>query len=384
MSAVKILCLVMAPIFVAGCAVNSEEYRKAYNPTVDMSTTDKTIDQQSVGKIDKRSGNGKITYMREEIPDFEIPRYRGDRYEDKVPDTLDLAERARLAIHGMTESSDPDLDYEVYAFSSFDRDPPVLMHRYGNVAGLKYHETLPLMRLISGTHDNAHVDRSWMASTLKSVGPDGLYYWKTEGRMPWLRQDMEGWSPFVCWDDGTVSTVKDHQLTQFTEPLLLTQILAAMTLYSLRDQEPFWDATIKQMIDRLSELAICREDYCYYPFRIWAPISNWPANLAEQIRNIEDGNRHLRLTDDGEPIGTDAAELTGRLVWGLTQYYKQSHYEPARALAEKLADYVRFRGRYYDEHGHFGNPSGAAGDFIENPPGHFQEEGKYNYYYYYY
>jgi len=31
-----------------------------------------------------------------------------------VPDTLDLAERAHLAIHGMTEPTDPQADYEVY------------------------------------------------------------------------------------------------------------------------------------------------------------------------------------------------------------------------------------------------------------------------------
>ena len=36
-----------------------------------------------------------IGYVRPEIPDFEMPDYQGERYEAMVPDTLDLAERAR-------------------------------------------------------------------------------------------------------------------------------------------------------------------------------------------------------------------------------------------------------------------------------------------------
>ena len=40
----------------------------------------------------------KIEYIRNDVPHFEIPPYRGASYEDKVPDTLDIAERAKLGI----------------------------------------------------------------------------------------------------------------------------------------------------------------------------------------------------------------------------------------------------------------------------------------------
>ena len=42
-----------------------------------------------------------IGYIREEIPEFEVCAYEGERYEVLVPDTLDLQERAALAINGL-------------------------------------------------------------------------------------------------------------------------------------------------------------------------------------------------------------------------------------------------------------------------------------------
>ena len=52
-----------------------------------------------------------IGYIRAHAPEFELPNYEGERYEAMVPDTLDLQERARLAIHAMTEATDPLADY---------------------------------------------------------------------------------------------------------------------------------------------------------------------------------------------------------------------------------------------------------------------------------
>ena len=43
-----------------------------------------------------------------------IPSYRGDRYEARVPDTLDIAERAKLAIRGLTGPLDPEDGYALY------------------------------------------------------------------------------------------------------------------------------------------------------------------------------------------------------------------------------------------------------------------------------
>ena len=39
--------------------------------------------------------------------ELEEQKYRGERYEAVVPDTLDLAERARLAVQGNARTYDP-------------------------------------------------------------------------------------------------------------------------------------------------------------------------------------------------------------------------------------------------------------------------------------
>jgi hypothetical protein len=47
-----------------------------------------------------------------------------------VPYTLDLAERARLAVNGLTGITDRDADYEIYSRADFFRNPPVMRHDF--------------------------------------------------------------------------------------------------------------------------------------------------------------------------------------------------------------------------------------------------------------
>lgn len=48
-----------------------------------------------------------VEYIRKAIPEISVPAYRGGRYADRVPDTLDLTDRASLAINALTGVSDP-------------------------------------------------------------------------------------------------------------------------------------------------------------------------------------------------------------------------------------------------------------------------------------
>ena len=69
-----------------------------------------------------------IQYINPKIPGFELPPYRGERYEATVPDTLDIAERARLAIHALTEVTNPLADHEIYCIVYLHTNPPSMMH----------------------------------------------------------------------------------------------------------------------------------------------------------------------------------------------------------------------------------------------------------------
>ena len=47
-----------------------------------------------------------IGYVRLEIPEFAMPAYQGQRYENKSPPMLDIPEPARLVINEMIEAAD--------------------------------------------------------------------------------------------------------------------------------------------------------------------------------------------------------------------------------------------------------------------------------------
>src|SRR5438874_9352222 len=118
------------------------------------------------------SGASPIRYIRDQIPAFEIPPYRGKRYEDLVPDTLDLAERAKLGIHALTAITDPDADYQIYWAVNLLRNPPVMQHQFDD-----YHvqvvegflEALPLLRSATGIDLNHQVDEAWMNNFLRCL-----------------------------------------------------------------------------------------------------------------------------------------------------------------------------------------------------------------------
>ena len=45
-----------------------------------------------------------------------------------VPDTFGLQERAGLALHAITEATDPLADYEPYPVVFFRNNPPLMIH----------------------------------------------------------------------------------------------------------------------------------------------------------------------------------------------------------------------------------------------------------------
>src|SRR5215813_9620436 len=69
-----------------------------------------------------------VQYIRDKVPTFEVPHYLGHHYEDSVPDTLDVAERARLGVNALTSIADAQADYEIYGAADFFRNPPTMMH----------------------------------------------------------------------------------------------------------------------------------------------------------------------------------------------------------------------------------------------------------------
>ena len=275
---------------------------------------------------------GKLTvqYIRENIPSFQAPAVKGTRYIDTVPDTLDIAERAKLCVNTMTSIADANADQEVYWLATFYQNPPVMRHDFSDwvqsVEGMM--EALPLVRVATGSTQNDHVDATWMRVQLKTIGPDGIAYIPIKGR-PWSLQSVPRAYEEPVWKaDGSTVAMNDPAVTQLGSVESSHRAIATMTVYYLRDKNPMWKAEIEKMITRLSQIAVDRGDYAYFPAGSFLPGGKYGA-------------------DAPMPTGIMAEELSGRIIQGLAQYYQATGYEPALRLAGKLAKYLRSHGEYY-------------------------------------
>jgi hypothetical protein len=290
-----------------------------------------------------RSGT---TYIREAAPRFEIPPYRGQRYMDNVPDTLDLAERAKLAINALTSITDPAADSEVFWFGNFYRNPPVLMHDFNDWVQLAegLQEALPLLRSMTGSNLNDHVDPAWMTTLLKSIGPDGLVYIPLEGR-PWGRLNSSEVDPVWKPDGSTARFSDDRSITQFTTGEVCARTIGTMTLYYQRDKNLLWREGAQKMVDRLSALTVDKGEYAYL--------------MGSYVPNA-------RVAPDARmPFDFMAEEWDGRMIQGLAQFYRATGYGPAAELAGKFNRFYRFHSRYYDERGRFLPEPQFAGIFAK-------------------
>ena len=98
----------------------------------------------------------------------------GAYYKAVVPDTLDLAERARLAVNAITGAADPHNNYEVFQCGHCDQQPANFNHNHGGPCLAKAIDVLPRMRRMSGSHQNEDYDRKIVNSMLRDVDENGL------------------------------------------------------------------------------------------------------------------------------------------------------------------------------------------------------------------
>jgi len=286
-------------------------------------------------------------YIREDIPSIPIPPYEGETYEDLVPATLEIAERAELGINVLTGATNPLADHELYCHVDFRRNPPTMFNSFDDWCQPKFMEALPLLRVVTGSNDMNRVDRVWMDVTLKSIGPDGLVYIPLEGR-PWGRTRAIYWAKgTVARPDGTLTDVGDPTVKQLAHPgIFCNRMLSTMLVYYLRDGNPMWKEAIERMVDRFLELAVHKEGtgtapqekaYCYFPTMHFEPHAKYDKNGPQAAipRDLEGG------------------EQNGRIIQGASQFYKVTGYEPARELAQKLTRFMRFHIGYFAPGGEF-------------------------------
>ena len=102
-----------------------------------------------------------------------------------MPDTVDLAERAHIAVNALTRIIDPAHSYEPYHQAIYYARPAYMTHQEGFDEGAwagnelwgKHVEALRMMRIMSGSVQNRDIDEKTIQGMVSCFGKDGLY-WK--------------------------------------------------------------------------------------------------------------------------------------------------------------------------------------------------------------
>jgi hypothetical protein len=267
----------------------------------------------------------KIKYINSTKPEIELPAYHGQTDEIMAPDTLDLQDMAGIGVNGLTGPTDPEADYEIYWKVSFNANKkPIMWH--SDPADMtilaKFAESLPLLRLISGSDQDQHIEQRWLEVLRQMQGPNGLLYAPKIGR-PWCVWDFKKYAP---WCNG-----EDSQGDHYVCPFLSGRALGVMTLYHLLTEDPQWKNAGRKLVDGFENLAV-----------------------------VDGKKAHLPVTDAQNP-GTDRPSALSHksCIQGLANYARCAKYEPALDLAGKLALWVMEDFDYY----------GPDGQFLEEYPG---------------
>src|SRR6185295_12969940 len=106
-------------------------------------------------------------------------RPNGKRYRAVVPDTLDLAERAKLSVHGLTCFLNEHANYGPYGHAYFDANPSYLSNLPGGPPNWgKIVESLLMARAMCGSTENLDVETATLRGmlSLPKLLPDGKSY----------------------------------------------------------------------------------------------------------------------------------------------------------------------------------------------------------------
>ncbi|MBI2194769.1 MAG: glycoside hydrolase family 127 protein [Planctomycetes bacterium] len=272
----------------------------------------------------------RIGYIRRDIPRVTLPPYEGRRYETTVPDTLDLAERARLAVNALTECTDSLADYEIYPIVVFQSKPPQMIHQCWQTSLFgKFIMALNLARLMSGSEQNLHVEQGWLETALKMQGPDGLVYTPLNGR-PWAYD----WYPPAALEDSLSRALA--QGGQELSPFGTATLLGGLSVVARRSHEPFWTDAVRRLADALVSLMVQKEDIAYV----------WPSVMI--------ADRHA---PEGATAPTIPFECEGSIIpHALVQAYKMTGYEAALSAAGRYLNYLRRH--FFGQEGAFHSSAG--------------------------
>jgi hypothetical protein len=244
-------------------------------------------------------------------------------YTATVPQTLDLAERARAALNALTEIIADNPSHQPYQKSDYYRNPQVFSNEPGGYVFIdgnemwgKAAEALLEMRLMSGSQQGADLDEKTFRGMVNCIEGDNLLYSyvkKVEGDR---LVEMEDFADLVSGGRAMLALIGKFQL----------------------DGNPEWLKFVERLAKGYGDHAIYREDYAYYPDghvggAISRPRSGWKSD-AEPI------GTSLYASKDWYECASNVLFTYGGIVQGLCQWSDLSGDQESLRLAGKLVKFM--------------------------------------------
>jgi hypothetical protein len=258
-----------------------------------------------------------------EIRAINLAKETGSYYEATVPDTLDLAERARLGVNHFTSVISEKDNYEMYWRADFDKPDQWSWpgHMWFAFAPLfcvqqKAMMALAMQRLMTGSVQNLEREAKMLEMMVSLLGDDGLQYIPpTGGRKPWLGPE---------------------ELRPYAHTHGQGRMLYAMIGWYQYTGDPAWKERIDRMVNGLDQfMVVHKDDYAYIPTHGWM--------THEYLRSCYVKSRGWK--DTAEPIDEKSGEEgslfnhQGHIPGALALWYRLSGNEQALRLSGQL---VRF------------------------------------------
>lgn len=271
----------------------------------------------------------------------------GTRYPAVVPDTLDLVDRAELALNGMGGSLDPDCGYEQYFWVRYRWRPPYMLHAaFGTTIDPEFGESFAMMRTMCGSDVSLEGERGLAETLVSRLSPeDGLYYALACEKRPWHSIGHEGYD-----------NIQEDFSNLAADGLMMRTLLT----WRERDGDSRWDDSIARMAKGLNEIAIHKDDYAYYPDGGFGECFSFPRSGWRST------TEPMSAHDGGEG---DAPSYQSIALQGLARWYAASGDTASLELARKVTNFCmmpKFWGGNPEPVGVAGNEQGHVDSHFHN------------------
>ncbi len=248
--------------------------------------------------------------------------------DSQIPDTLNLEKRAALSVNCLTRNVDPDLDYAQYFDGLFQFEPPVLIHHkyWDHCDGTgRAVDALILARHMTGSTLNVEIDQKLRNLVFSYIGRKGL-----------------------CWVPKARYMEKESTPGRPEPPVVefwgQRGCLMALVTWYQKERDDRLRQVIDDLINGLWDIAVKKDDYCYYPL----PAKGPRKNLDELF--YEPG----AWKTQNDPAGTGAMVAASVIIRPIVQYLElEGESEVALRLCEGLSNYVVYCSRDFGEEGSF-------------------------------